>query len=104
MASGALTADQREEFRNTGLLRLDGAFPRAAAEAMGDRVWEFLGSRYGIFRGERSTWTVEKRAGFQPVTVRVHSGRSAVTGCAPRWTPCSARAGGRARGGGGGRW
>ena len=40
MASGELTTDQRE----------------------------FLGSRYGILRGERPTWTVEKPAGFQPVT------------------------------------
>ena len=68
MTSVALTADQRDEFRTTGLLRLEGAFPRAAAEAMGDRVWEFLASRDGILRGERSTWTVEKPAGFQPVT------------------------------------
>jgi hypothetical protein len=35
---------------------------------MGDRVWEFLGSRDGILRDERSTWVVEKPAGFQPVT------------------------------------
>src|ERR1700753_940147 len=63
-----LTADQRDEVCTTGLLRLEGAFPSAAAEAMGDRVWEFLGRRDGIFRGERSTWRTEKPAGFQPVT------------------------------------
>jgi hypothetical protein len=63
-----LIADRRDEFRTAGLLRLEGAFPRAAAEAMGDRVREFLASRDGILRGERSTWTVEKPAGFQSVT------------------------------------
>lgn len=68
MASISLTAEQQDEFRTTGLLRLEGAFPRAAADAMRDRLWEFLASRDGIFRGERSTWTVEKPAGFQPVT------------------------------------
>jgi hypothetical protein len=68
MTSGALTADQQDEFRTAGLLRIEEAFPRDAAEAMGDRVRDFLASRYGILRGERSTWTVEKPAGFQPVT------------------------------------
>jgi hypothetical protein len=78
MTSGALTTDQREEFRTTGLLRLDGAFPRAAAEAMGDRVWEFLGSRYGILRGERSTWTVEKPAGYGGEAFRMPRVRAAL--------------------------
>jgi hypothetical protein len=64
----ALTADQQDEFCTTGVLRLDGAFPRGAAEAMGDRVWEFLARRDGILRGERPTWTIEKPAGLQPVT------------------------------------
>jgi hypothetical protein len=68
MTSGALTADQRDEFCTAGLLRIEGAFSREAAEAMCDRVWDFLASRDGILRGERSTWTIEKPAGFQPVT------------------------------------
>lgn len=63
-----LTAGQHDEFRTTGLLRLRGAFPQATAEAMCDRLWEFLARRYAIHRDERSTWTVEKPAGFQPVT------------------------------------
>jgi hypothetical protein len=66
-----LTADQRDEFRATGLLRLDRAFPQAAAEAMCGRLWEFLASQHAIQRGDRSTWTVEQPARFQPVT---HSG------------------------------
>jgi len=66
-----LTADQDDEFRTTGLLRLPGAFPEAAAESMCDRLWEFLAGRYAIERDERSTWTVEHPTGFQPVT---HSG------------------------------
>ena len=66
-----LTAEQHDEFRTTGLLRLDAAFPPAAAETMCDRLWEFLAERYAIDHGERSTWTVEKPTGFQAVT---HSG------------------------------
>jgi Phytanoyl-CoA dioxygenase (PhyH) len=66
-----LTADQHDEFHTTGLLRLEAAFPRPAAEAMLDRLWEFLAGQYAIDRDERSTWTVESPAGFQPVT---HSG------------------------------
>ncbi|WP_345637440.1 hypothetical protein [Rugosimonospora acidiphila] len=57
-----LTAEQHDEFQATGLLRLEGAFPAATAEAMCDRLWEFLASRYAIHRDERSTWTVEKPA------------------------------------------
>jgi len=66
-----LTADQHDQFRATGLLRLGPAFPQAAAEAICGRLWEFLASQYAIQRGERSTWTVEQPARFQPVT---HSG------------------------------
>jgi Phytanoyl-CoA dioxygenase (PhyH) len=66
-----LTEDQHEEFRATGLVRLGGAFPEAAAEAMCGRLWEFLASQFAIQRGERSTWTVEQPSRFQPVT---HSG------------------------------
>ena len=66
-----LTGDQHDEFRVTGLLRLGGAIPPAADEAMCDRLWEFLASQYAIDRGEPSTWTVEQPARFQPVT---HSG------------------------------
>ena len=75
-----LTADQRDEFRVTGLLRLDGAFPRAAAEAMCGRLWEFLASQYAMRRGEPSTWTVEQPARFQPVT---HSGAFRPVGDGP---------------------
>ena len=66
-----LTADQLAAFRTTGLVRLAGAFGRSDAEAMRDRLWKFLAEQYGIDRDERSTWTVERPSGFQPVT---HSG------------------------------
>jgi len=75
-----LTADQYDEFRTTGLLRLGGALPQATAEAMCDRLWEFLANRYAIHRYERSTWTVEKPTGFQPVT---HSGAFRAVGGDP---------------------
>jgi hypothetical protein len=63
-----LTADQHDEFRATGMLRLAGAFPETAAEAICGRLWEFLASQHAIHRGEPSTWTVEYPARFQPVT------------------------------------
>ena len=37
-----LTADQHDEFRATGLLRLRGAFPQATAEAMCDRIQHYM--------------------------------------------------------------
>ena len=75
-----LTTDQRDEFRTTGLLSLEEAFPRATAEAMCNRLWEFLASRDAIHRDEPSTWTVEYPAGFQPVT---HSGAFRAVGGGP---------------------
>jgi hypothetical protein len=75
-----LTADQHDEFRATGLLRLEGAFPRAAAEAMCDRLWEFLAGQHAIHRSQPSTWTVEYPARFQPVT---HSGAFRAVGGGP---------------------
>lgn len=75
-----LTADQHDEFRATGLLRLGGAFPHAVAEAMCERLWEFLARRYAIHRGEPSTWTIEQPARFQPVT---HSGAFRAVGADP---------------------
>ena len=61
-----LTTDQHDEFCTTGLLRLAGAFPRATAEAMCDRLWGFLAGRYAMHREERSTWTVETRLASSP--------------------------------------
>jgi hypothetical protein len=75
-----LTADQHDEFRATGLLWLGGAFPRAAAEAMCGRLWEFLASQQAIHRDEPSTWTVEHPARFQHVT---HSGAFRAVGGGP---------------------
>jgi len=75
-----LTADQHDEFRTTGLLRLGGAFPPAAADAMCGRLWDFLASQYAIHRGEPSTWTVKQPARFQPVT---HSGAFRAVGGGP---------------------
>lgn len=66
-----VTAEQRAQFDATGLLVLRAALPRGAAEAMSDRLWEFLADRDAITRQDRSTWPVEAPAGFQPLT---HSG------------------------------
>ena len=97
-----LTTGQHDEFRTTGLLRLGGAFSQATAEAMCDR--EFLASRYAIVRDERSTWTVEKPTGFQPVT---HSGAFRAIGGDPLCAALDAlfgAASGRVPGGGAGHW
>lgn len=66
-----LTADQEDAFRATGLLRLPGAFPPAAAAAMRERLWEFLADRHAMDRDDPTTWNPESPTGFQPVT---HSG------------------------------
>lgn len=66
-----LTGDQEDVFRATGLLRLTGAFSPAAADAVCERLWDFLADRHGIDRDDAATWSIEAPTGFQPVT---HSG------------------------------
>jgi hypothetical protein len=60
-----LSTSQREEFEQQGVLRLPGAFPRAAAEAMEARVWRWLEKKYGTRRDDPTTWTIA-----QPYTMQ----------------------------------
>ncbi len=54
--AAVLTDQQREEFDRTGLLRLEGAFSRSAAEDMRVVLWNELVHRYGIERDDPTTW------------------------------------------------
>jgi phytanoyl-CoA dioxygenase PhyH len=51
-----LTAEQREEFNRTGLVRLPGAVTQSAADEMLRTVWDCLRDRYYIHREARDTW------------------------------------------------
>jgi hypothetical protein len=53
-----LTAEQRTEFGERGLLRLPGAVPGDAVARMRERFWAFLSER-GIDPGRTATWPVE---------------------------------------------
>ncbi len=50
-----LTASQHDELRTTGITYLRGAVPRAAADAIADRVWATLVKR-GVDRDDATTW------------------------------------------------
>ena len=65
---GMLTTDQRDEFDRTGLLRLSGVTPVAAAHAMADRIWSFLSRQSGVDRHDPVTWSTTQPTGFQPVS------------------------------------
>ncbi|GAB3743088.1 phytanoyl-CoA dioxygenase family protein [Microlunatus parietis] len=43
-------------FGDSGIIRVDGAFPGPAAAAMSDLVWQVLGWNFGFDRADRSTW------------------------------------------------
>lgn len=60
-----LSPDQRAAFDRTGLLRLAGFYPPAAAAAMADRVWEDLERRFGRLRDRPDTWTGPAPGKFQ---------------------------------------
>jgi hypothetical protein len=51
-----LSAEQRNDFEQLGIVRLPGAISLADAEAMCDRVWNALGKRYGLRRDSPETW------------------------------------------------
>jgi hypothetical protein len=61
---GPLTRDQRDEFLETGVVRIPGLIPRAAAEAMAERIWSVLERRDSMFRDRPETWTKERPSQF----------------------------------------
>jgi hypothetical protein len=60
-----LTEQQRDEFHRFGILRVQGAIPARAANAMCDSVWEMLGRRYGVRREDSESWNAQRIGGFK---------------------------------------
>lgn len=58
-----LTEQQRDEFHRFGILRVPGAIPSRAANAMCDSVWEMLARRYKIGRDDPETWEAQRIMG-----------------------------------------
>ena len=58
----ALTAGQRAEFLETGVVRVPGAIPSASIEAMADRIWGVFTRQLGFLRDRPDTWTAEPGA------------------------------------------
>ena len=54
-----LTPGQSDEFERRGYVHLRGAFDRAAAERMADRVWDHLARHRGVRRDDPSTWAID---------------------------------------------
>jgi hypothetical protein len=89
-----LTAAQRDDFERTGLLRLDGAIPRADVEVMCDRIWAHVGAAHAMARSDPATWLIEERlAGLRTVAGGREFGRigspavrAALDGLMGAWT------------------
>lgn len=60
-----LTAQQRSEFAELGVVRLEGAFSDEDAARMRAVVWRELERRYGVVEHDRSTWTVPTPANLK---------------------------------------
>lgn len=60
-----LSDQQREAFAERGLVRLAGAFSRADAQAMEERLWAGLSDRYGARRDDPATWQLGWATGLQ---------------------------------------
>ena len=63
-----LTHAQREEFEQTGMLRLTGAFGVRAAQQMTTRIWELLERSYAVRRDDARSWNIPHPTGFQTLT------------------------------------
>ncbi len=71
-----LTAEQRTEFEQLGIVRLTDVFSGDQAAEMRRALWGELEGRYGIVEDDRSTWnvpvltgmkTTKKHAAFRPI-------------------------------------
>ncbi len=61
-----LSASQRSEFEETGVLRLERAVEVEPVEQMRDRLWEFMARVHGLVRDDPATWPPgERPTGFQ---------------------------------------
>jgi hypothetical protein len=60
-----MEASQRASFEELGFVRVAGAFSRADAAAMEQRVWSWLERKYGVVRSDPSTWLVPSPTGLQ---------------------------------------
>ena len=60
-----MEASQRAGFEELGFVRIAGAFSRADAAAMEQRVWSWLERKYGLVRSDPSTWLVPSPTGLQ---------------------------------------
>jgi hypothetical protein len=63
-----LTPLQREQFLETGMLRLPAAVPTADLEPVLGRVWAMLEQRHGMVRGRPETWTVPRPTKLQALS------------------------------------
>ncbi len=52
----SLSPEQRRAFLESGLMRVSGAVPPDAVEAMAERIWRALGRQLGAIRGRPETW------------------------------------------------
>lgn len=60
-----LTPDERWIFEDRGFVRLEGAIPARAVEAMADSLWTELECRFAMQRRYPATWREERPAKFQ---------------------------------------
>ncbi|HEY1425093.1 MAG TPA: hypothetical protein VGF50_00345 [Caulobacteraceae bacterium] len=56
----SLTSEQRDQFLETGVVRLLGVIPKAAAAAMADRLWAACERQHGALRDQPATWTQQR--------------------------------------------
>lgn len=60
-----LSKQDRQRFDGRGLVKLEGFVPRGTAEQLADTLWRDLAQRRHIHRKDRSTWCIERPAGFK---------------------------------------
>jgi hypothetical protein len=71
-----LTSAQRDEFDQTGIVKIESVFSEAEAARMRDVVWAELAARHGMARDDPTTWqpygptgmtTSKRHSAFRPI-------------------------------------
>lgn len=63
----SLTADQLAVFAETGVVQIEGFYPKSDIALMADRLWAWLETRFGLHRDRPDSWTIAHPTQFQPL-------------------------------------
>lgn len=67
LAPTRLTAEDRRQLDERGLVRLPGLLPKRACDEMAERLWAEMARKDGMRRDDPATWSIERPYHFKPL-------------------------------------